>query len=126
MKLTQDLDSTLNFVRGYAAGEVHIAGLVLRRPFLVSARSMLADWPAPNAAELTLDLLEPIWALQPQVVLLGTESQQRLPARQIRRAFSERGVALEPMDLGAACRTFNVLLQEDRAVVAALFPSGTS
>jgi uncharacterized protein len=122
MKLTQDLDPSVNFVRGYGPGEVHIAGQVLRRPFLVAARTLLVDWAAQDPTTLSEQLLEPIWELQPQVVLLGTGAQQRFPGKAIRRAFSERGVALEPMDLGAACRTYNVLLQEDRPVVAALFP----
>jgi uncharacterized protein len=39
----------------------------------------------------------------------------------VRAAFLERGVGLEVMQLGAACRTFNVLLQEERRVAAALF-----
>jgi uncharacterized protein len=122
MKLTQDQDAALNFVRGYAPGEVVVGTQVLRRPFLVSATTLVADWPAQDPLELTFALLEPIWALHPQVVLLGTGAQQQFPRKEIRRAFSERGVALEPMDVGAACRTYNVLLQEDRAVVAALFP----
>jgi uncharacterized protein len=122
MKLTQDLDPSLNFVRGYGPGEVRIAGQVLRRPFLAAAQTLLIDWPAQDPASLTAQLLEPIWALEPQVVLLGSGAQRHFPDKAIRRAFSERGVALEPMDLGAACRTYNVLLQEDRPVVAALFP----
>jgi uncharacterized protein len=70
--------------------------------------------------------LDPIWALQPQVVLLGTGLRQRFPSAALRLAFAERQVALEPMDLGAACRTYNVLVQEDRAVVALLFPEAVA
>lgn len=122
MKLTQDTDSSVNFVRAYALGEVRVKDRLLHRPCLVAAQTLVSDWPARSASELTPEQLEPIWALQPQVVLLGTGAQQVFPAAGIRRAFSARGIALEPMDLGAACRTYNVLVQEDRAVVAALFP----
>jgi uncharacterized protein len=40
----------------------------------------------------------------------------------LRRMLEARGVALEVMNLGAACRTYNVLAQERREVVAGLFP----
>ena len=38
----------------------------------------------------------------------------------LRAAARERGLALEPMDTGAACRTYNVLMSEQRQVAAAL------
>jgi uncharacterized protein len=42
--------------------------------------------------------------------------------RALRAPLAARDVALEVMDLGAACRTYNVLAQEDRPVAALLFP----
>ena len=45
------------------------------------------------------------------------------PQRAIRQAFATRKVGLEVMDLGAACRTYNILVQEERRVAAALFPA---
>jgi len=61
--------------------------------------------------------------LKPELVLLGTGSTQRFPPGAIRAALTACGVGLEVMDLGAACRTFNVLVQEERQVAAALFLS---
>ncbi len=58
--------------------------------------------------------------MKPQLVLLGTGDRQQFPPVQIRGAFVRAGVGLEVMDLGAACRTFNVLVQEERRVCAAL------
>jgi uncharacterized protein len=43
-----------------------------------------------------------------------------LPVRDLRQGFAEFGVAVEAMDTGAACRTYNVLLAEARPVAAAL------
>ncbi len=68
----------------------------------------------------------PIFALQPDVVLLGTGAKQMFPAGAIRQAFAARKVGLEVMDLGAACRTYNILVQEERRVAAVLFPSRMS
>jgi uncharacterized protein len=52
---------------------------------------------------------------------LGTGPTQRFPAAGVRSAVTGRGVGFEVMDLGAACRTFNILVQEERKVAAALF-----
>jgi uncharacterized protein len=46
---------------------------------------------------------------------------QRFASAAVRDEFARRGVGLEVMQLGAACRTFNVLVQEERRVLAALF-----
>ena len=54
----------------------------------------------------------------------STGARQVFPAPEVRRAFVEAGVALEPMDTGAACRTYNVLLGEGRPVGAALIAVG--
>jgi uncharacterized protein len=40
----------------------------------------------------------------------------------LRAALKAAGIALEPMDSGAACRTYNVLMAEGRLVAAALLP----
>jgi uncharacterized protein len=55
-----------------------------------------------------------------RLLILGTGPSQVFPAQAVRRAFAEAGVALEPMDTGAACRTYNILLAEGRPVGAAL------
>jgi uncharacterized protein len=54
------------------------------------------------------------------LLLLGTGGRHELPAAQVRRAAEEAGVALESMDTGAACRTYNILLAEGRPIGAAL------
>ena len=55
-----------------------------------------------------------------EILLLGTGEKQYFPPREIIKAFIERGIALECMDTGAACRTYNVLVSENRRVSAAL------
>lgn len=55
-----------------------------------------------------------------EFVLAGTGPHFAMPSKEIRAAFAEAGIGLEPMDTGAAARTYNVLLAEGRAVAAAL------
>ena len=121
MKLTLDARTDVNLVRGYAVGEVRIGAQVLRGNCIVAADALIADWGPAESGTLGVADLTPIFALSPELVLLGTGSRQSFPAAAVRRAFAERGIALEAMDLGAACRTYNVLVQEARRVVAVLF-----
>jgi uncharacterized protein len=54
------------------------------------------------------------------LLLLGTGRTQTFPGAELRQAFAKAEIALEVMDTGAACRTYNVLLMEGRCVAAAL------
>ena len=56
------------------------------------------------------------------VLLLGCGPRAVLPPRALRDALRAKGLVVEPMDTGAACRTYNVLMAEDRRVAAALIP----
>ena len=123
MKLTRDARSDVNLVRGYRQGAVQIGERVLSTHCIVAADTLITDWNVASAAVLEASHLERVFALNPEVVLLGTGSKQSFPNAEVRQAFAARGIGLEAMDLGAACRTYNVLVQEERRVVALLFVS---
>ncbi len=54
------------------------------------------------------------------VVLIGMGMEIRPVPKLLREAFKDRRIIADPMSTGAAVRTFNVLLAEDRRVAAAL------
>ncbi len=110
----------MNLVSRYGGGEIQINGQRFQAPCIVAPGFLHAQWIADIAA-LTPESLEPLWPLEPRIVLLGSATP---PAslRAVRNALAARQVALEAMDLGAACRTYNVLAQEDRAAAVLLFP----
>ncbi len=124
MKFTLDARNDIHLISGYAPGEVRIGERVQRSPCIVTATQLLLDWQARDVATLAERDLEALFALQPDVVLLGTGARQIFPGSAIRQAFAARHVGLEVMNLGAACRTYNILVQEERRVAAALFPAG--
>jgi len=126
MKFTLEPAAGSNFIRGYAAGEIRVGEQLIRSSCIVTADALITDWRPANLDELTCAALEPIFQLRPELVLLGTGIRQRFPPIQIRAAFTTRGIGLEVMDLGAACRTFNILVQEERRVAAALLLAGPS
>ena len=121
MKFTLESSSRVNLVRSYSRAELLIGEEHVRSSCVVSADRLITDWPPARFEALRPEHLDAIFQLRPEVVLLGTGERQRFPPAEIRAAFVARSVGLEVMDLGAACRTYNILVQEERHAVAALF-----
>jgi len=122
MRLVLDNDPGVYTVRRYDSGEIQVGEQLLRAPCLLSAQRIVADWSARSVAGLGDADLAAVLALEPLVFLLGTDAAGERPPLALRRQLEARGIAVETMGLGAACRTYNVLVQENRLVVAGLFP----
>ena len=110
------------FVRRIAGDVITLADREMRASFLL-APDRVGDWPVVDVAALTAASVEPILALAPDVVLLGTGARLRFPSQRVLAEFLTRGIGVEVMDNAAAARTFNVLAQEGRKVVAAFILS---
>ena len=74
------------------------------------------------SGELTLEALAPLFTHTPatEVLLIGTGARHELIDPALRIALKARGLAMDTMDTGAACRTFNILLGEGRRAAVAL------
>jgi uncharacterized protein len=120
MKLTLDANPRVTLVRSYSSGELRVGEQVFHRSCILTPDQVVPDWRPTKVEDLEERDLDALLATKPELVLLGTGDRQRFPAVQIRGAFVRAGIGLEVMDMGAACRTFNVLVQEERRVCAAL------
>ena len=78
------------------------------------------DWATGGFDALTEADFEALAALGVEIVLIGTGSRQRFPAPALLRPLMQARIGFEVMDLGSACRTFNILAGEGRSVAAAL------
>ena len=123
MKLHEHRQPQLNLISRYGEGRVIIEGREYTAPCIVAPGVVHSDWITSLAA-LTMDSLAVVWPLQPRILLLGCAERAGDAVRELRRQLAARSISLEAMDLGAACRTYNVLAQEDRAMAALLFPGG--
>lgn len=122
MKLHEHILARMNLVGRYGPQGIQVNGRTFTRPLIVAPGFLHDEWIA-DAVSLAADALAPLWALEPRIVLLGGARFPPEQVKAVRRVLLVRDIALESMDLGAACRTYNVLAQEDRAVAALLFPS---
>jgi uncharacterized protein len=120
MKFTLDRPATRHLVRGYSPGALRIGEQEYSRSVIVSATTLITDWRPQRMDELTAADLEPVLALQPEVLLLGSGVRQVFPPHDLLARLYAARIGFEVMDTGAACRTYNVLVGEGREVAAAL------
>jgi uncharacterized protein len=124
MQLNLERPDYAFFLRGANGAQALVNDRVLSHSFVVSPDALVEGWPAHDARSLTPALLEPLLALEPELVVLGTGETQVFPPAATMAACLSRGVGVEVMANAAAARTYSVLAGEGRRVVAGfLFPA---
>jgi uncharacterized protein len=119
MELTQVVPAGRQVIERYGPSGFRVSGAVYLGPVLVFAERTI-DWPA---AALSAEGLAPVVAHGGiELLLLGLGRRTVPVAPALRAALRAAGIAIEAMDTGAACRTYNLLIAEDRRVAAALLP----
>jgi uncharacterized protein len=120
LKLHLANQTGLNAFTGYGPGYVAVNDARHERSLVVLPDRLITDWPATGFDTLVAAHFEPLAGLGLEVVLLGTGARIRFPRPEITRPLVDAGVGVEVMDVPAACRTYNILMAEDRKVCAAL------
>ena len=120
MKLHLQIDNHLKIFTGHGTGYVAINGEEYHQTVVVLPEEVRTDWTAKDFASLTPAHFEYFLELRPEVLLLGTGAKQQFAHPDLYRALIQTGTGIEFMDTPAACRTYNILVAEDRKVVAAV------
>ena len=118
MKLHVSGPGGRNAITGYGEGYVMVNGQ-RHESSLIVLPDRVIDWEAAFD-RLSRESFVFLKDQQPEIVLLGTGPQQRFPHPRLTAPLAEAGIGLEVMDLKAACRTYNILVAEERKVAAAL------
>jgi uncharacterized protein len=110
-------------IESYGDGRFRVTGAVHQGSVLVFPDKTVA-WPVGAIAGLTEESLAGIAAAGDagtvELLLIGCGQRMTLIPAKLRAALRSHGVVIEPMDTGAAARTYNVLAAEGRKVAAAL------
>lgn len=123
MPLIEDAISSRYSIQAYDIGQITVNEKVYYESLVLSAELIISPWPVTSLSQLQAQHLQFIITLQPDVLLLGTGEKQIFPDFSILGQFAEQGIGVEVMNTGALCRTFNILVAEDRNVVAAVIQS---
>lgn len=108
-------------LEAYGNGGFRFAGMS-HRGSLLCVPSGIYGWDVSDASAFTPEAFQKVLEEQAdiEVLLVGTGKELRPLPVELKTLFREAGILSDPMSTGAALRTFNVLLSEDRAVAAAL------
>jgi uncharacterized protein len=119
MELTPLVQPGRQVIERYGPAGFRVSGTIYLGPVLVFA-DRTAGW---EAAAMTAECLAPVIEHGGvELLLLGLGRRMVPVAAALRASLRLKGIAVEAMDTGAACRTYNLLLAEDRRVAAALMP----
>jgi len=122
MDITPVATAGRQIIERYAASGFRVNGVIYHGSVLVFP-DCTVPWDTTNASDLTLDTLAPVIEHGGvEILLLGLGRATSAVPAALRTALRTARIALEAMDTGAACRTYNVLVAEDRRVAAALIP----
>ena len=134
MQFNQELNRGSYTIRSYSAGKISISAPLnriqedantpaieeLTASFIMTPNQLIRNWPPRSAEKINAGHLEIIAELKPEVVLIGTGDKLVFPEPTLTYQLMEQGIGVEVMDTAAACRTYNVLMNELRRVVLAL------
>jgi uncharacterized protein len=124
MDVTPIIPADRQVIDGYGASGFRVSGIAYAGAILVFPDGTQA-WSVRTLDEVTAESLQPVIAHGAvQILLLGCGRRMRPVPMPLRQALRASGIVVDAMDTGAACRTYNVLLAEDRRVAAALLPLG--
>ncbi len=123
MKFQADLTNNTATVQAYGEDWVNINGQIHRSSVLVSSSGQQQAWSASQFETLNADAFAQTLTLgaePPELVVFGFGTRTRFPKPEWLQSLMSARIGLEAMDLGAACRTFNILSGEGRRVVLAV------
>ncbi|MGD9020490.1 MAG: Mth938-like domain-containing protein [Lysobacterales bacterium] len=111
-----------HFIRSIGERGIRINDDYHTGALIVSAEKIIPGWAVESVGDIDQASLQPVFELDPDVVLIGTGATQVFLPPETQMLFYRRGIGFEVMSTDAACRTFNVLVAEGRPVAAALLP----
>ena len=121
LDITPHVVAGRQLIQSYGNMRFRIAGDAHQGSVIVLPDRTLS-WPVREAAAITVDSLAALTEAETvaEILIIGCGARFQPVPEGLREGLKRAGLALEWMDTGAACRTFNVLLAEERACAAAL------
>ena len=120
MKLQAERAEGSNAITRHGPDGVIVNGTAYTHSVIVPWAGSVGAWDVAAFEALTEAHFAALAQASPELVIFGSGARLRFVKPALLRPLIERRIGVETMDSAAACRTYNVLLAEGRAVVAAL------
>ena len=121
MNALVDDPNSNNTITSYGPGWIKIAQRKINNPCVVTRTTLTTDSLPSNIMNLGMQNIEPIVSMSPEVVIIGTGKKQLFLDQKISSILTNQRIGVEYMDTAAACRSFNILLAEERSVVGIFY-----
>ena len=120
MDVTPLIPADRRIIEGYGGDGFRISGIHYPGAVVVLPTEVVA-WALEDPPNFTVADFAIFRSLGPiEILLVGCGARMTLLPSAVRKHLRECGIGVDPMDTGAACRTYNVLMAEGRQVAAAL------
>lgn len=124
MKFHEHKTASANTFSAHGKGYVEVNGHRYEQSIFVAPGEPVVLWPVKAIAEVNVETVAAALAWKPDILIIGSGSRFAFPPVEALKALRALNCAIEVMDTKAACRTYNVLVSEDRNVAAAIIIDG--
>jgi uncharacterized protein len=109
-----------NLITGYDLNWVEVNQARHQSSLIVTPDQLLLEWSVKTIKDINENSFEAIKSLDIEIILLGTGNTQEHLEPRLLEYFSKKNIAIESMSNQSACRTYNILANEERKVLLAL------
>lgn len=109
-----------NLITGYDLNWVEVNQVRHQSSLIVTPDQLLLEWSVKTIKDINDNSFEAIKSLDIEIILLGTGNTQEHLEPRLLEYFSKKNIAIESMSNQSACRTYNILANEERKVLLAL------
>ncbi len=122
MKIELDSElSTSNKIISYSNDSFKLKDTLIETNLVISKDRLIENWSVDSYQNLAMQHLDQIILWQPELIIIGSGKVPSFPNPELSAYAASKNTGLEIMDTGAACRSYNLLIDEGRDVVACLF-----
>ena len=119
MELTLQTNKSALFIKNYEDSCLYIADKVYDHNIVI-VENIISKWNIDNIYNLKIDDFEDIVNTKPEIIIIGTGKEPVIPKLEIIKNIQDRQIGIEFMRTESACKTFNLLLSEERNVACIL------
>ncbi len=123
MDITPIIPKEKNFISSYGVNNFKISEVIYQNPIVIMPNQIL-QVRVSNVEDFFLQDWQNIFNIKPEIMLVGTGEKHQIIAQNLKNRIKQQFVeiSIDEMSTSSACRTYNVLMMEDRNVVAFLMP----
>ena len=121
MDITPLVPEERQIVQSYGSAHFKVSRVDYQGSVIVLPNQTIS-WDVNVLGDVNLGSLAPVLAEDPriEILLIGCGEMMQLLPRSLMDTCRQKGLAIDAMDTGAACRTYNVLAAEGRRAAACL------